>query len=417
MENIDNDAINAFHTMNIYLGILNMFILIIVAPFLSALYNKPIILSLTIVYSISVLFNSFSQQTLNILTRSKKFDKLFYINTSSLIAGIGSAIGSAYSGLGVWSLIIKLIVDKFVKLVGTKIVLNIKYKFVPIYTIKKYKESLKFSVEIVVFRLLSGFIQSLDKLIFGKFYSVQVLGQYERASTLALKPDSSIRTSLSTPALAHMARFKNEKKIDSYRLITNVLFIISCIPCLILIVMGDWIIPWLMGDQWHNAAEYVQILGIWGIGKIIQGIVTIIFLNEIKANKLIKINAIAFPFILTSPLLFAIMKFQPIYFISALSIATFIFWSFVMLYYLYVISDSINISVSVVRTMLTLILPVIMIGYYIKDLFINYNILFQSNLLNILILILVLLTIIIVAQILMNYKQSIEIFNLIKTKI
>ena len=356
LEYVDREAFNTFFTLNVVLGLVNTVFLIVTAPFLSFYYHNSVLLPLTMVFSSSTFLMALSQQRLASLTREQRFDKLMGVNIGSLLAGTGAAIVCGLRGFGVWALVIKAIVSSLGKNIGARFAFRYRYRLVGLTTIRQYASSIRLGAEIVVSRLFAGALLSLDKLIFANFFSTADLGQYTKAIELARMPDSNIRTALSTPALAHIARQNKEECIESYRIFCNVIILVAGSPCVLLISMGDWILPWLMGSQWIQGGRYAQILGIWGLGKIMHGIGTVLHINELQMREWIFFSGIAVPLVILSALAGVWLGDKPLYFVVGLSLSNFFFWIVVLGWSLFRISSNKVLTLNVSRTLFSMLL-------------------------------------------------------------
>ncbi len=413
---VDEDASNAFFTLNLYLGIFITICLGITAPILAFIYNRAVLLPLMLVFAISVVIKSLSQQPLAVLTRERRFDKIMIVNLTALIVDTCTVIIGAFFGLGVWALILRSLVNAGTGCLMAHRLARQDYKIVGIKTIGQYKQSFRFGGEIVISRLVGGMLLSLDKLIFGKFFSVETLGAYTRAFQLAIMPDSNIRTSLSSPALSHLARVDGDRHRAAYLIMCNVILFVAGLPCLVFIVIGDWILPWFMGYQWSEAGIYLQVLGIWGLGRLFQGLSVIIHLNETSIRNLIKFNVISL-LILIAPLVAAYKGFGPFEFILALSVGNIVYWLFVIMKTLYVFTDSVKIPWQFFWSFFLTLIGALCLGFIVK-----YKILHWTDPIamgisfKIFLVTLLMVVGVILAQSVLNRYQVSEIYNFVIKK-
>lgn len=418
LENADKEASNAFFSMNFILGLINTLCLILISPLLFLFYRKIELIPLMIIYSFSLLLKSSSVQPIAMLMRSKRFDKIMFANLLGFLSGTIMAITGAFCGLGVWALILRPYGYGLVRLLTAVKMLSHRYRLLGWRIIRGYRESIRFGAEIVVSRLVGGLLNSLDKLIFGKFYNINMLGHYTRAVQLVRMPDANIRTALTTPSLAHLARYDRNTQIIGYRLLLNFTMIIAGLPCIIFIVIGDWILPWLMGPQWNEGGIYLRLFGFWGIGKIMHGIITVFFINEFKTRAWIKINSVSIPLIIGVPLFLATLGFNAKSYISVLSIGNFIYWFVVLIFFFHSISNSFKTTffvgwgiflTSIVSTILGVIVKKYLSGFFLKLPQVGVTI-------HILTLSLLILFIVLSVHCCFNYRQIREIYFFIRSK-
>ncbi len=419
LKTVDERTSNAFYTLNVALGLFNAICLVVIAPILYFLYEKFILLPLTLMFALSVIIGSLSCQPLAVLVRAKRFDKIMGVNLAGLLTGIVAAVGGALVGLGVWALIIRAITQSITQLLLARWAVHQGYHLVGWKTIRNYKSSIRFGVEIVIARLLGGMLTSVDKLIFGKFFSIDTLGQYTKAFQLASMPDANFRMTLSSPALAHLARFDQKKRMAAYKIMCNVMLFMAGLPCIILMVLGDWILPLIMGSQWVKAGVYVQLLGVWGLGKVVHGVAVTLYLNEMRTSIWIKITCLALPLIFTAPVVFAWYGCKPSYFIVALSAGNLTVWMVVLMVSLYVFSGSNQLPRQVGYSLLLSITTALFVGFIAKNAVLGLK-LDQSYIdvaISIISVTTLMLSSVVFMQCLFNRRQSSEVYRFIRERI
>jgi len=326
LEEADNEIANLFFTMNLGFGILISSILIVTAPLLAYTYDHSILLPLMLSFAPTILIRSLAMQPIAHLNRQKRFGGTTLARMAGVLSGSVAAIMGAWIGLGVWSFIIRAFVHDGMMCAIVHRLSKVRYNIVSLHSLRKGIENLRFGGEIVASRLLAGALGSVDRLLFGRFYSTQLLGFYTKAVDVATLPDKNIRTALSTPALAHLSRLPDRRLRDGYILLhTGVLFVAG-LPCVICIIAGDRLLPLLMGSQWVDAGIYLQILGILGLGRLLFGLVTIMHINEKSMPRLWRIYGSAIVFTLALPLLVAWLGAEAMTYTYTLSTASLAFW-------------------------------------------------------------------------------------------
>jgi len=416
LEHVDQGAYNTFFTLNFAFGLLNTSFLIVVAPFLSFYYHNPVLLPLTMVFASSILLRALSQQRLASLTREKRFDKLMGVNIGSILIGTVVAVACAFMGFGVWALVIKAIISSLFINIGARFAFRYHYRLVGLTTIRQYASSIRLGAEIVISRLFAGALLYLDKLIFAKFFSIADLGQYTKAIQLTYMPDSNIRMALSTPALAHISRQDKEKNIESYRIFCNVIILVAGFPCVLLILLGDWILPWLMGPQWIQGGQYAQILGVWGIGEIMYGMGILLYTNELQTRKWMFITGIATLLVISAALAGVWFGGKPLHFVVGLSLSNFFFWIIAFGWSLFRISGSKALPFNVSRTLFSMLFVAGVTGIPLRQALSIYlpNV---GSTINIILISFVTSLAVILGQYLFNKGQATEVALFIKRRI
>jgi O-antigen/teichoic acid export membrane protein len=415
---LDHDsksASDAFFTLNILLGILLGVLLWIISPLISTIYDSKILVQLIFLYAFTIVIRSVSFQPVAVLARSKRFDKLLLVNQVPLLFGILFSIFLAFYGFGVWALLVKSLVQAVMRSFLAYYICKRKYSFSSINDILQFKDSLKFGTQIITSRLIGGLYNSIDKFIFAKLYSVELLGQYSRAFNLARMPDGNIRMALSSPAIAHLARLAGyDQKLYAYKILTNIIFLCAGFPCMVFFLIGDKLLPWLMGGQWITAGIYLQVLSFWAIGQIFYGINSILVINEMQMHSWIKVNAFGIFFVYALPVIYYFIEVDPLVFIISFSCLNFVYWLFILIIYLFRITKSFKLIFVLSKTILISILVTLLVYFY-KNLIWSFGaILDFSTFFSIFSFIFIFLIMSICSQVIFNYSFCVFIFKFLK---
>ena len=119
---VNQSTENAYHNINLMLGVINAIFLIIAAPLLAHFYQKPILFSMTIFFSGSILLSAMCTQRMAHFTRQKRFGLLMIIDSTTQFSGIISAMIAGMCGFGAWALLIRAWCVAFLKNILTRII-------------------------------------------------------------------------------------------------------------------------------------------------------------------------------------------------------------------------------------------------------------------------------------------------------
>ncbi len=354
VEGSDKQASDAFFTVNVFVGCLIAGLLVLFAPWLALLYTTEQLTSLFAVFSISIVINSLAAQPVAVLSRDKRFDKLFFVQTSALVFSTILAVGLALLGFGVWALVWRAVCTSVVRFGVLYLLSDRKYKLVRISAIKPFIPDLKFGVEIFFSRLLSGWANSLDKLVLAKFITLSELGGYTKSQQLSLMPDSLIRTALTTPALSYLARIQSKSKVEDYLLLYGVVFLLAGVPCLVITAYGDIILPLVLGNQWEGVGWMLQWMGLYGLARVLYGLMVVYNIDRATVHRtsLAVIGSIFGVLMLPFILLFTTENLN--YFILSTGIMSIIYWFGALLYT--TLRDNVCATYRIVKVLLSFII-------------------------------------------------------------
>ncbi len=208
-------------------------------------------------------------QTITIFANYEKRYKLISNNAvlRSLIANtIFILLG--FLGFGISGLMIGLIVGQIIQVLHFFFYLKIdlllnNYNYrVFKSVVSTYKNFLKFST-------LSSFINSLSiqlpVLFLKSFFSQIQVGHYFQSYKLLTLPNSVIAKSIGSVFVQKASEHlnNNESISDFVIKLYKKLILISFLPYSILLVFGDIIITFVLGNQWSEAGIYAQIISPW----------------------------------------------------------------------------------------------------------------------------------------------------------
>lgn len=276
IKEVTNETKNVFFTLNILLGIIYSVIFIIIA----SLINEKYFIKYSLVFIISVLVIAYNQQSLAHLTREHQQKKLMLINSISVLTSAIIAITLAFMSYGIYALLAQHLSNQLVRALLLKRTYSQKYKLVNFIIIKKYYEDILFSFKILSSRVINGISLSYDKFLVSNMFGITSLGYYSKSFDLARFPNASVGVALSSPILAFLARKPKDQARELYVVVSNIIFFLSANILIFLVFYGDWFVVFLLGDQWKEAGIYLRILSIWGIGKVMHGILITIYTNE-----------------------------------------------------------------------------------------------------------------------------------------
>jgi len=362
---------NLFFTLNVMTGGAMMLFLLGAGGVLSWVYGKPILFALSTALAISALLTACANQPIMVLSRQCRFEMVSLVRVGSMLGGQFVAIGMAAYGRGVWSLAGRALTQAVFFLLLAHIIVRRGYRLVGFSQIRAQIHHVAFGGQIVASRLINGARLAMDRLLISGFYGTRIVGFYDRALMLAWLPDSRIRATLALPILAHLARGEQRDLSEPYRLLVTSLSLTVGFACLVLTVVGDRLLPWLMGPQWLVGGVFLQILGLWGFAKLLHGVTEIIYINERRMRSWNAQNLLSFPLILVAPVLVLVWRGGEVTFVFAYSLAFFVFWTGTLLVTFWRLASSVRPVVRLTRSLLLSIGIPLAVGFTVKYLLIG----------------------------------------------
>ena len=266
-QDITKQQLDTLYWLNILTGIVVFVLLFFSAPFISNFYNEPRLVSIIQFSSLSFLIQPFEQQFLILLKKELLFDQIATRDIISKIISLIIAVMLAVYGFGVFALV-------YAHLAGV-----IVSTFLMIYIgLQHHKPSFNFSFSSVksffkfgMFQMgesvLNYFNRDFDSILIGKLLGVEVLGIYNVAKTLAMRPSQIINpivTQISFPVMSKLQQdILQLKKV--YLKTINLLSTINFSIYSFVAVFAEPIIILFFGEEWHDAIVVLRILSLYAM--------------------------------------------------------------------------------------------------------------------------------------------------------
>ena len=264
--------LNALYWINIACALLASLVLSLSAPLLAQLYNWPTLAPLLYIISFSIVIQSIGQQFQFLLRRD-----LDFVTVSKILL-----LQSLISFLTLISLLLFFELD-LLAVVGGILAGTIAYS-ISFYWIgiRRYyrprlsqlrfddlRPSLRFGFFQMGDALLNYFTANLDKLIIGKAFGLQVLGAYELAYRLMIRPLLLINPIFNRVSFPILAKLQHQLPAINHWYLTKLSAIsfLSFPAYFGLLATSDELIPWLFGEGWTLTLTSFQIIWILGLFK------------------------------------------------------------------------------------------------------------------------------------------------------
>lgn len=245
---------------NIAVAILLYMILYVSAPAISAFYSEEPLTLMTRWLGLNLIINALSivqRAKLTIQTDFKTQAKASL--AAACLSGL-TGLAMAYSGFGVWSLVVMNILNNSVN----TMLLWIYAKWYPIWCFSwsSFRTLFSFGSKLLVSGLLHTIYLNLYSLVIGRFYQANDTGYYNRASSLAQFPSINIATIITRVVFPLQCKIQDEQA----KLETSFLFYLrlSCLvifPLMTLIgVLAEPLVLSILGEKWLPAAKLLTIL-------------------------------------------------------------------------------------------------------------------------------------------------------------
>lgn len=259
VDRTETDFSTVFY-FNIIVAVFFYLILFFSAPAIADFYNTPLLESITKIVALNLIIGALSgihNAKLSIAIDFKSRAKISIVST--LLTG---AIGlwMAYSGYGVWALVVQNVFSGVIRTVMLWII--VKWHPRLVFSWKSFKELFSFGSKLLASGLLDTLYNNIYTLVIGKVFSPSTLGVYSRANSLAQFPSSNITGVLQGVTFPVLSEIQNdeERLASAYkhflRLSAFVVF-----PLMVgLAAVADPFIRVVLTDKWSGSIYLLQII-------------------------------------------------------------------------------------------------------------------------------------------------------------
>lgn len=256
----DNKDYSTVFFTNVGLSFFLYFILFITAPYIADFYKEQELINIIRVYGVIFIISSFSSIQMVLLSKVLNFKTSTLLNIPGTVISSALGIWLAYKGYKVWSIVYMQLSSQLI----FSILIWSKSNWVPKleFSFVKLKKHFNFGYKMTLIGFVNSVFENLYNVILGKFFSVNTLGEFERARTFNNYPVrilTSVITKVTYPLLSTVQDNK-EKLQEGYKKIMIITFFISLPLMLILSAVSEELIVFLLGKKWEQTAYFFRIL-------------------------------------------------------------------------------------------------------------------------------------------------------------
>jgi len=268
------------------------------APYISAFYHTPELRYIIRVFFLSLLIDSFTSVQIAKLRIALDFKKKALCNLFAVTISGCIGVWMAYSGYGVWSLVMQTIINSLVTLfVLTALV---RWKPLPVFSKSSFKQLFRFGSKLLGATLIDAIIDNLILFLLGRYFEKKEVGFYTRGAQVPIVVAGTLSSMLENVTYPVMTSIQDDKKllIGVYRrLIRMVSFLI--VPAMFgLAFISESFVRYFLTEKWMPAVVLMQWICLIRIFTPIS-LLNVSLLSAVgRSDLFLKINLIRFPIII-----------------------------------------------------------------------------------------------------------------------
>ena len=263
---------------------------ILISPIIVNFYKEPLLKSITIVMSISIITQMLLTCPSALLKRVMYFKDIAINNIVSSFLSTIISIYLAYKGYGYWAVVTRQLSANFFAMIFSWMFC----RWIPGLpgSIKSIKESLKYTLNLYGSSITRDLEKSLDKIILGKFFGSTVLGNYDRAYQLSYLSVNQLVPPLHNVGLSTLSKLKDDpaRYQKYYEKAIFTIAMIGFFLSLSLTVLGNDIIIILLGKEWKDAGLILTVFAPGLSSMIIYATISWLHLSLSQPNRMLYWN-------------------------------------------------------------------------------------------------------------------------------
>lgn len=234
-------------------------VLFVMAPYIASAYNKPILIPVIRVMSVTLPINAIKSIVCAYVSATLQFKKFFFATISGTIASAVVGVLMAVYGFGVWALVAQQMTNATI---DTLILyLSTHLKFRPVVSFQRLSSLWKYGWKVLLSSLIGTAYMEINPLFIGLRFSTSDLSFYEKGRSFPSLISSTTTNTLSAVLFPFLSKFQDDKDgllkyTRKYISVTSYVVF----PLMIgLCAVGDKFIELLLTDKWIDAVPYLRI--------------------------------------------------------------------------------------------------------------------------------------------------------------
>jgi O-antigen/teichoic acid export membrane protein len=245
---------------SILMSLLVYLILFFSANIISNFYNQNVLIDLIRIYCLGFIVSSLRGVQAVKLIKDLDFKKITKLNIPGNVISTILAIYMGYNGFGVWSLVALFLTNQIISTIVYWIF--VRWKPSLNFDFECYKFHISFGYKLVISSQLNTIFENIYNILIGKYFSVKMLGLYERAYAFNNYPTSIISGIIQKVSLPSLTMVKDDKvKLKNvYKNMMLVTFFFSITILSFLSIVATPLFTLLLGNAWIEMIPLFRVL-------------------------------------------------------------------------------------------------------------------------------------------------------------
>lgn len=286
-DQVDHAQVNALFWINVGIGAVLTLGVAASAPFIGAYYGRPVLVPLTLALSLRSFLGALPLQHEALLRRSLRFAPVAWIASSSACFASVCAVILAFSGFGVWSLVLQ----QLIQLVTRVILIWIVSPWRPTRPVRANVGAiLRFGGHLSAFQVMTFIEKNADNVLVGRYAGPRDLGYYANGYSVMRVPLDEVNRPLSSVIISSMARLSSDAAryrafyFGVVRGLTVVMIPLAPLAAL----AAPWFVPTIFGSQWTPGVRIFQWLVVGVLAKPLMDTMNWLLITQGRSGDLMR---------------------------------------------------------------------------------------------------------------------------------
>ncbi len=263
---------------------------------LANFYDRPELIDIAKVLSLTFLFNGLASQFKAKLNRELKFKQVVIVELSGTILSVSLAIYMAYLGYSYWAIVFQQVSLTFLYF----ILYLLLSKWLPSFPSRHAgtRELLSFGWNLMGAQILGYLSKSTPAILIGYKHGATSLGFFERAMQILMLPLNQLSSPSATIAVPILSRLQNtdQQKYNNFFLFGQNIIVHAVVLSLSFVAtQNERLVLIVLGEPWLGVVPIFQALSIGGTFLVFSYSSYWIFLSKGITNKLFRLSLISKP--------------------------------------------------------------------------------------------------------------------------
>lgn len=266
-QHITSQQLSSLYWLNLAAGFLLMLVVSLSSPFISWFYDDSSLTPLIMLASSNFFISALGQQLRVKAEKELRFASLARIEIFGATVGFMSAIGMAYSGFGVFSLVGASIVSALLTALLSWLVLADGWRPQFRFRFGEVRDFLNFGAYMIGNNIANNINMMADIFLGGRLLGASALGLYSLPRNLCLQVHALINPIVTRVGFPVMSRVQNHPEqlrsiyLQTLRMTASVNFPLYAG----IAVFAPELVVVLFGAKWTGSVDILRILALWGM--------------------------------------------------------------------------------------------------------------------------------------------------------